>query len=262
MKSLKCTFAAIFVIALIIAHTAVAQARTVKMVFWYPGEAGSTVEGQPVLDAFFDYVSKKIAPDKMEGRYFNGVSDGLQYIMKEKPAVGIVSFAAWSQNSTKLGGAKILLATLPMPSGQPTERYTLVGTATDIKAGTNVMSSEPLSEAFVRNALFKKIPAGLKFTQTPQLFANLKKIADGSLNAAAILTPNEAQTLQKISAAWVKSLKEIALSEPVPTARLIVFDQGWNGSEKFKQALLQIGSDSSAKDFMDEMRLAGFAEIK
>ncbi|MFA4874456.1 MAG: hypothetical protein WC956_03655 [bacterium] len=258
----KASLQLLFISLITLLMTTSAQARAVKMIFWYPGEAGSTVEGQPVLDAFFDYVNKKIAPDSVSGRYFNGVADGLQYIMKEKPAVGIISFSAWSQNIAKLANAKALLAVLPLPGGQMTERYALVSALSEIKPGTKIISSEPLSLEFVKKSLFPKLPADVSIAQSPQLFASVKKIADGGLSAAAILTSNEAATLNQVSAIWVKSLKTVALSEPVPTARLVLFDQGWSGVEKFKQALLSIGADPAAKDVMDEMRLKGFAETR
>ena len=260
MKTVARSLSILLLVMILVSASRPALARGVTMVFWYPGEAGSTAEGQPVLDAFFDYVNKKIAPDSISGRYFNGKADGLQYIMKEKPVVGIVSYSAWTQNKEKLGNATAFLATLPLPAGLQTERYELVAAGATLKPGAKILSSEPLGLNFVRQSLFKDLPADVSVTQTQQLFASLKKIADGSLDAAAILTANEAATLVAVSAAWAKSLKVVKQSELVPTARLLIFDKGWSGAEKFKQALMGMGADPAAKELLDEMRFKGFAE--
>lgn len=248
--------------AVLLALSLPAHARNVKMIFWYPGEAGSTTEAQPVLDAFLEYINKKIAPDRIVGRYFNDVTAGLQYIMKEKPVMGIISYAAWMQNSSKLGNSKVLLATLPFPHGQQIESYSIVGLSPEIKANAKILSSEPLELNFVKQQLFAQLPDSVTITQTPQLFAMLKKIADGSLDSSAILTPNEVATIAGMSAPWAKLLKIVTQSKPVPTARVVIFDQNWAGAEKFQKTLLSLANDPAAKPILDEMRLMGFAETQ
>ena len=245
---------------LIMPRTAMARAT---MIFWYPGEAGSTAEGQPVLDAFFAYLNQKIAPESVRGSYFNTIDGGLAEFKKSRPAVGIVSYAAWTQERAKLpAGATVLLGTLPSPAGTPTERYTLVGTAAGMKPGMKVIASEPLTLDFVRAQLFPALPAAAALSQAPQLLLNLKQIAEGKLDAVAILTPSEATSLARVSAAWSQALKVVAQSQPVPTARVVLFDPAWKGVAAFKQALLGIGSDPAARPLLDELRLMGFAEAK
>ena len=44
---------------LTISSSSLAYAKATKMIFWYPGEAGSTKEAQPILDLFFAYLNKQ-----------------------------------------------------------------------------------------------------------------------------------------------------------------------------------------------------------
>lgn len=238
----------------------VAEARTIKMIFWYPGEAGSTVEAQPVIDEFLKYINDKMAPDKIEGRYFNTTEEGLAYIKKEAPAVGILSYTIFTAEKEKVGNPQVLLATLPKPAGKSLEQYTLVGREKAFQAANPIFASEPLSGPFVNASLFTEIPAGAKIQQSRQLLAKLKEIGEGKLNAQAILTPAEAATLAHLSAPWAKTLVTIADSKPVPSARVVLFDASWKDSAKFKSALLSLGGDPKAKEILDEMRLAGFSE--
>ncbi len=254
-----------FLIALIAAviflHASQALASDIRMVFWYPGEAGSTEEAQPVLDAFFEYLSQKMGSTRVKGHYFNTVEGGLDYITKKKPMVGIVSFAAWKQNRVELGDAKVMLATLPLPKGKNTERYGLVcATKSNAPEGT-IFSSEPFEISYVKQNLFPSIPADATLEQTNQIFAKIKKIADGSVKASAILTPTETTTLEKLNSPWTKSLKIVIKSEPVPTARVILFDNRWTGYEKFSEILLTAGNDPKATEILEEMRLKGFGNV-
>ena len=249
LVAIACTFAA-----------AVAHAGPAKMLFWYPGEAGSTEEGQPVIDAFLDYVNGKIGAGALAGRYVNADAAGIAYVKQQRPAVGIVSYAAWAQHKAELGQATVLLSTLPSPAGQATERYALVGHEGRMPAGAQVLSSEPLAPAFVRAELFPDLPADAKLAPTTQMLFKLKEIGEGKSNAVAILTPTEAATLAKVSAAWSQGVKTIASSKPVPTARVLLFDPAWKNAAKFKAALLGAAADPNAKDILAEMRLKGFAE--
>lgn len=236
-----------------------AQAASLKMILWYPGEAGSTIEAQPILDEFFSYLNEKIAPDTISGRYFNKVSDGLDYLKKERPAIGIVSYATFIQQKAALKNSSVFLSTLPSPEGKPTEQYVLVGHDSKIPSGALVLSSEPLSAQFVRSELFPTVPSNTKLTSTPQLIAKLKEIGDRKIVAFAILTPTEAATLAKISATWSQGIKIIDRSKPVPTARMLLFDPSIKNIDKIKAAFLNAGQDPKAREILNEMRLVGFA---
>ena len=51
-------FTVVFIVGIILVASSL-HAASAKMLFWYPGEAGSTAEAQPVLDEFFAYIKGK-----------------------------------------------------------------------------------------------------------------------------------------------------------------------------------------------------------
>ncbi len=245
-------------------------AAEVKMVFWYPGEAGTTEEAQPVLDEFTNYVSAKLKTAKLSGRYFNTADGGLSYIAKQKPQLAIISYPAWETNRSKLQGAEVWLATNPLPHGQRQESYLLVGRSPSpsplpqgeraIAAGMTVFSSEPLNADFVKNVLgFLKLKEP-KLQQTPQILQKLKAISEGAAAGAAILSPTEGATFKRMTAAWTRSLQVIGESRPVPTARVVLLSPLPKGAENLKHVLLELKNDAEAKDILNELRLTGFSE--
>jgi len=259
----------LFLIALLTFFPCRVFASNMTMIFWYPGEAGSTKEGQPVLDAFFDYINSKMGTSKLSGKYFNTTEDGLVFILKQKPNIGIVSYAAWEANKNKFPGTQIWLATNPLPHGQKEEQYIIVGktpSPSPLPSGERakgegpVFSSEPLSKEFIQNQLGFNQTQKMTPTATPQILLKLKSIAEGTLTAAAILTPNEGATLSKMTAPWTKSLTIIAKSKPVPTARVILFNNPSKEHDSLKKILLNMRNDPAAKEILEELRLTGFSE--
>jgi len=239
------------------------HAKEIKMLFWYPGEAGSTAEAEPILTPFFQYLNQKLAPDTASGKYFSAIPDRLTYLKRESPVVGVVSYATWVQNASRIAGATVIMSTLPLPHGKPTEQYALVGKKEDLqKEKVLIFSSEPLPSQWVNTELFPSLSTSVDtMKSTPQIIAKLKEIGEGKLRALAILTPPEATTLAKIAAPWAKAIKMLARSKEVPTARVVLFDQHFSGASKLKAALLGAGNDPKAREILTEMRLKGFAPI-
>ncbi|MBN1283120.1 MAG: hypothetical protein JXA24_05025 [Proteobacteria bacterium] len=248
--------------SMICSTAAGAHARAASMVFWYPGEAGSTEEAQPVLDDFLAYVGKKMGDVAITGRYYNTVDGGLKYIAQGKPAIGIVSFAALSQYGGEMGDPPVMLSTLPLPEGKPSERYALVGTKRELPPGARILSSEPLTLSYVRERLFPKLSADASVSSTTQLFSSLKKIASGEIDAFALLTPIEAKTLENLGSPWAKRLITVWRSESVPTAKVLLFDRSWKDAERLKEVLIGAGADPEAKELLQELRLKGFSALR
>lgn len=243
----------------IVCISSAAHARPVKILFWYPGEAGSPEEAQPILDEFFAYLNTKMLPDEVSGRYENTVDGGLAALRKLKPTLGIVSYAAWMQQRGKLGEARVLLTTLPAPQGQKTERYLLVGRSETLPPTATVLSSEPLTISFIRAELFPDFPLTVQLVSTSQMLSKLKEIGTGTSKAFAILTPTEARALAGLSTAWTQGVKRVAQSKPVPTAPVVLFDPAFDAT-KIKAVLLGAGSNPKVRPILDELRLKGFAE--
>lgn len=257
MKKLFFT-ASIFILAIMLTHNL--YAKEIKMIFWYPGEAGTTAEAAPILDELFKYLNPKIYPDKISGKYFNNVPNGLKYISSDKPTIGIISYLTMTEQGDKIGNPKVIMSTIPSVHGKTTEVYSLVGKVTAIPANPTIFMSEPIPLKFALSQLFPSLKSDTRLSQTSQIVAKLKDISEDKLQAFAILTPTEAYTLQSISASWAKGLKTIMKSNSVPTAMVVLFDPEWKGIKKLKPALMQMASDPAAKDILNELRLTGFVE--
>ncbi len=250
----------VFILIAVLSFTKTALCAAETMIFWYPGEAGTTQEAQPILDTFLDYVSSKAQTVKLSGKYFNTTDEGLAFINRQKPAIGIVSYFAWESNKGNFRNSKVWLATNPTPHGQKQESYTLVGKGSLPGGNVTVFSSEPLGKDFIKNKLAFAQLKDFTPQSTAQLLFKLKSIAEGSVSAVAILSPTEAVTFQKMSAPWTKSLQVLAKSAVVPTARVVIFNPPLKDEVNLKNALLNLKSDPQAKDILEEMRLVGFSE--
>ncbi len=263
---------------------------THKMLFWYPGEAGTTEEAQTTLDAFFDYVNAKVAPDKIAGKYFNSVEGGAAFIKQAKPKFGIISFAAYQMNGASLGQNTVLMQTLPLPDGKPVERYVVMGKGAAPKDWATVMlySKQPLTAAFVEKYI---LPFKAKGVQTVgNILPALKDIAAGTKAGGVILQPIEHFTLKNMQQPWVKELSVWHVSNEMPSAPLVIFGYvaqdfspanigrppattalaGREGlrykfgtdnpfMQRFKATLLNMASDPQGKEIMEMLRLKGFS---
>ncbi len=260
MKSILCTFiAVIFIFTLSVSANATAQSA--KILFWFPGEAGKTSDAQPILDEFLGMISKQMDQEKLSGTYINDIAEGLAYISREKPKVAVASYFSYVSEKDSIG-ADIILSTVTAPAGKTSETYSLVGPANSIATGARILSTEPLTEEFVRKALFSAIPPSVKFVQTDQMLIQLKNIGEGRSKDFAILTPSEAFTISKLSFPWAKQIKVIETSRVVPSALVLLLDKSWSGSAKFQKALLEFGKSSDEKEILKELRLVGFAKYK
>lgn len=248
------------VLSALLFFTSISRAAAQPIIFWYPGEAGSTQEAQPILEEFTQYLGTKISKLKLSPKYFNTVDEGLAFINNSKPVLGIISYSAWEEYKAKFPEAKVWLATNPLPSGKKEESYLLVSGETSAGSGAPVFSSEPLTADFIVSRLGFAQAQNFTPTPTSQILMKLKAIGNGETKAMAILTPTEGSTLKMMTAPWTKKLKIVASSKPVPTARVVLFSSMPKDMESLKNTLLQIKNDPVAKGILDELRLVGFSE--
>ncbi len=241
-----------------------AFAANYQMIFWYPGEAGTTEEAQGPLDALFNYVNSKVAPDKLSGKYFNTVEGGAAFIKQSKPKFGIISFAAYQMNSASLGQNAVLMQTLPLPDGKPSERYVIVGKSAAPKdwAGITLYSKQPLTSEFVEKFILPPLPyplpPGERVKTVQNILPALKDVAAGTKPGGVILQPIEHFTLKGLQQPWVKELSIWHISNEMPSAPLVIFGADDPFTQKFKAALLNMANDPQGKQILETLRLKGF----
>lgn len=231
-----------------------------QMIFWYPGEAGSTSDAQNTLDMFFDYVNERIMPYKISGKYFNTVPEGMDFIKRSRPKIGIISFAAATINKDKIGANTTILQTLPLPDGKVVEQYTIVGKGPKPSNWNNVelFSKQPLnSDLIQRYILNANTP---KLTLISNLLLTLKDLAAGTKQGGAILQPMEYFTLRNLNQPWAKELVAWQTSKPIPTAQFVVFGEADDNIQKIKNVVLKMNQEAKGKEILETLRLKGFAD--
>lgn len=250
----------LLVIAVVASSNAFGEGQSFKMIFWYPGEAGSTVEAQAFIDTFFEYLNKEIAPYKVNGKYFNSTNEGLAYIRNEKPSLGIVSFAAYAINKDRLGKSEILLQTLPLPDGMVTEKMIIVGKGTKpADFNGTLFSKQPLTDQFVTEKILSG-DAVPKITVVQNILPTLKEVVSSEKKGGVLLQPMEYYTLKKMNQPWAKELSVWHTSPPIPSAPLVVFGElSADLMDRIKNTLLQMSKNPTGITILNELRLTGFA---
>ena len=240
---------------------AIESSQSYQMMFWYPGEAGTTADAQATLDFFFGYINKQLS-HKVSGKYFNNVSDGLKFVNQSKLKFAIISLAAYETNKDKLKNSSIFLKTLPLPDGKPYETYSIVGRGPMPNGALNnskleLFSRQPLTSSFVNKYLIKNSSA--KITTVPNILPLLKELASGQKKGAAILQPMEYFTLKNMNQAWAKELT-VWHTQSVPSAPFLIFGEQNKSTDQIKSVLLKMNKDPEGNLILETLRLKGFAE--
>lgn len=231
------------------------------MIFWYPGEAGSTSEAQSTLDTFFDYINVRIMPDKISGKYFNTVGEGLNSIKQSRPKFGIISFAAYEVNRDRLGDVTKLLSTLPLPDGKSSENYVIVGLGKAPAAwDITLYTKQPLTLNFVKKHILRTESVSPDISLVTNILPTLKDAATGVKKGGVILQPMEFYTLKNINQPWTKALDVWLTSGPVPSAPLVVFGEENPLAQKLTDVLLNMSDDPKGSEILQMLRLKGFSK--
>lgn len=240
------------------------HAKNYNMVFWYPGEAGSTDEAAPILSEFFEYVGSRLNAS-FSGKYFNTVPDGLSYIKKSKPSFGIVSWIALEENKGTVPPYTVIARTLPLPGGATTEQFAIAGVKPSGGAKWSppenlvIYSSIPVSVSFFKSELAPDFKGNITIKQTSAILMTLKKISSGTEpGAVALLTPMEKYTMENLESEWTNALVTLYNCKPTPSAPLVVFGEAPEITENLLKVLKEMPHDLVGKPILDELRLKGF----
>jgi hypothetical protein len=245
----------IIILILAFFQSCIVEAKEYQMIFWYPGEAGSTAKAQSTIDSFFDYLNKHISPDKISGKYFNSVEEGLKFIRHAKFA--IISFAASEIYKDKIGPVQTLLQTKTLPDGKTVEEYTIVGRGEKPFWNIPLYSKQPLTQAFISKYIIAE--DGVRLNAVNNILPTLKEVSAGLKSGAVLLQSMEYFAFKNINRPWVNQLNVWHSSKPVPTAPFIIIGELPAFTDKLKKILLEMSQNSEGKNILESLRLAGFA---
>lgn len=264
-KKLIC-YLSIFAISCFNLISTSAQAKEIKLIFFYPGGEGSEVQAQPVLDEFSTAL-KEASNGAFEAqvRYFSDLSAGSTYITNQKPAGGILAYDLFLSQGPQWQ-AKTILQTLQLPSGDGKNQYFLIGNKQNQipeSGKLNILSSRPLSADFVKQELFPTSTLQWNVTPTKNIVGKLRRLGiEGALaeNTWILLNQFEWYNISRLRTGWAANLKVFLESEKIPSAPFVIFDEALSANEtqELRQALSKLNRNSKAKKTLELLRLKGF----
>lgn len=228
-----------------------------RFLFWYPGEAGTTAQAQPLLDEFAAYLAEKIPETRWEPRYFATIAEGKRYVKQKRPVFGIVSHLMYAQFGETLGMQRVLL-TKPLPHGQSHESWYLVDgpCAAGAKRSGTTYASEPIPLRTAQTAFPNAELTAL--SPTENLLGKLKQIGAGSCERA-ILNEREWYTISRLRIAWRAGLQETKSHNAHPSPSVVQFRKVDAEIAGILVAVLRgMSADPEGKEILQELRLAGF----
>lgn len=234
----------------------IAQAATVRLIIWHPGEAGTTAQASPLMDLFGEYLAAKIPGTRWEVRYFPDVAGGRHFLRNSQPAFGIVSDVARAHLPARTP-TQNLLATRPLPHGRTTERRHLVqGPCADAKAAAVVHATAPLPATDIQRDFALARAPQVKITAN--LLGTLKQIAGGAC-ASAVVSEREWRTIARLTTPWRQGLRATPSAHAHPTPRVVQFGAaGASHAAALQRALRGMAQDPDGRAILGELQLAGF----
>ncbi|MBI2346423.1 MAG: hypothetical protein HYV03_05995 [Deltaproteobacteria bacterium] len=97
------------------------KAALLLFCFWYPGEAGTSAQAQPLLDQFAALLSTHTPGISWRTTYLPTESEGLAFIRAKSPSFGIVSYPVYYKYRASLSMTR-LASTRLLPDGRAEER--------------------------------------------------------------------------------------------------------------------------------------------
>lgn len=254
MKTIQRIF---FLIIIALCITQPLSAKERRFLIWFPGGSGSTEEAQPLMDLLATYLSSH-SSSKWIATYISTEPEGLAFISKHKPEIGIVSRLMALQHPTLI---QQRLTTIPKSTGKPLDDYMIIsGPVKESIDNPTLLTAEPFNRASF-DAFFASTPllAAAKrwpIAPTATLLSSIRQSGEGS-GHMILITANEWQTLQTLAAPWAKGLTIIAKTT-VPASPLVEFGSvtDWDNLEPI---FLNMKQDSEGQSLLTELRLSGFA---
>lgn len=257
---------AFIITCILFTYTNSASAKNYSMLFWYPGEAGSTVDAAPVLDEFFTYINSRLKGDSLSGKYINQTQKGLDEIKRTRPNFAIISYIAITENKDKIPQYQTIAKTKPLPSGRAAEQFTIVGaknrSAEAQGKDVTIYTSIPMGINFFKQNLAPDFKGNINLAQSNMILTNLKKIASGEENdRVALLTPMEKHTFDNMNASWKESLMTIYTCRPIPTAELVYFGEKPAINSQLTKILTDMPANPEGAEILETLRLKGFQPV-
>lgn len=191
-------------------------AATNYFLIWHPGEAGTTEQAQPILDAFAQYLQNKLPNTTWSGKYFSTVKDGESFIKKSKPQFGIFSDLIFQQYRDRLNLKSIATTKTSLNDNTEESWYLLNGTCS-IKGLKTIYATQPITQKEIISN-FASTP-NMRIEQTNNILGKLRAVADGEC-AHVLISERTWRTLGQLHADWTKKLQATVSAHKHSTPRV------------------------------------------
>ncbi|WP_027720194.1 PhnD/SsuA/transferrin family substrate-binding protein [Maridesulfovibrio zosterae] len=250
----KKVFSILLVFALSMATSVSAKGRY-DFVIIQPGQPGTTVEAQPVMDSLAKYLSAKLGCE-VSGVYFNELDQALKYLDKNKPAWGITGLTFFKSYDAKF---KMHPVASTMPQGLDKDVWRLIipkdgpATVNEIK-GTVYGSMLYTPEAGkILSGNNEKLNFPLEGTHAA--LRMLRKVNKGRI--AGVCLDATQYSVIKDSNRYANT-KVIFESAKLPNSPVVWFGDTTDDALRLQAVLLDMKKDPAAADLLKLLQTDGF----
>ncbi len=224
-----------------------------------PGQPGTSLEAQPVMDSLACYVEEKFGGGiTVKGRYLNDLDQALDYMRNTPPKWGIVRLGFYSQfcrtfpmmalASTRPGGSGKDVWQLIVNLDAPEEWRSLRGNVPG-----NMLFETDAAARILFGCRAAQLPFKLKGTSRP--LSSLRAMIKGKI-AGVVLDRLQYEAVKALPLA--RKIKIILTSEDLPTSPVVWFGHPDGGTKRLVAILKGMRSDPDADALLGLLQTDGF----
>ncbi|CCO22183.1 PhnD/SsuA/transferrin family substrate-binding protein [Maridesulfovibrio hydrothermalis] len=221
-----------------------------------PGQPGTTVEAQPVMDELAKYMSEKLDTE-VDGVYFNDLETALKYLSENKVAWGITGLTFFKSYSGKF---KMVPVAATLPQGMDKDVWRLIvstdgpDSVKDVSGtvyGSMLYTPEACSILFSGNDESSFTAEG-----TRKALRMLRKVNKGKV--AGVCLDAVQYSVIKGSDRYMNT-KVIFESERLPNSPVVWFGETGDDALRLQGVLLNMKKDPAAAGLLKLLQTDGFS---
>ncbi len=221
-----------------------------------PGQPGTSIEAQPVMDSLAEYISAKIGKP-VSGKYFNELEPAVKYLDENKPAWGISGLTFFKSYADKYMMNPVA-STLPQGLDKDIWRVLVSADGPDsVKDIKGTVFGSMLYTPEARKILFGKnhVDAPLVIEGTSRPLRMIRKVNRGK---AAGVCLNAVQYSVVSSGEQFSGMKVVFESDKLPNSPVVWFGKINDDSFKLQGVLLDMKDDPAAANLLKLLLTSGF----
>ncbi len=250
----KKVFSILLLLVLLLATSVFAGGRF-DFVIIQPGQPGTTVEAQPVMDSLAEYMSIKLGT-AVKGVYYNDLGLAIDYLGKNKPAWGITGLTFFKSYEDKF---KMHPVASTLPQGLDKDIWRLIVPADgpdSIKDVKGSVYGSMLYAPAARSILVSgSEESSFEMEGTHKALRMLRKVNKGK---AAGVCLDAVQYSVIAGSSRYANTKVIFESAKLPNSPVVWFGDTTDDALRLQGVLLDMKKDPAAADLLKLLQTEGF----